>query len=562
MGDACDKRLESGGDVLLRSRSAELELANARFQERISALEREREGFLKELALVRGLSPGALEEVDPPCGVAQQSASEREHMLRALFNAVTESILLVDVDGTMLALNETAARRFGKSIDDVAGTRIVDMGEELVPRAVAEDRQRRVEEVIRTGRAVRFEDERAGMHIDTSMYPVLDESGAVRRVAVFGKDVTDRRQLEYKLKESEERYRAVVENAGETIAIVDENGTFRFMNGTAGLALGGRPSDFIGKTMWDLFPKDIADRQMGTIRKVISTMSGANVIVPSSVRGELRWYSTTVQPLRDSTGTVTAGLVIARDIHELRTAQQELEAYRERMMRAEQRASLGTLSATVAHELTQPLTVVRLSLQNAMKGLEETPCPTAVLEDLNEGLGEISHVAAIIERIRGFARKTSERAASKVILSAMARRVMRLLEESARKARITLELVHLDELPPIFAYEKDLEQVFFSLTQNAIQAADGLDSRHFRIEGRLADSLVELRFTDDCGGIAPDHLGHVFEPFFTTKRAGEGTGLGLCMVQRIVSQAGGRIRVDSGLGEGTTFSIVLPIERK
>ena len=149
-----------------------------------------------------------------------------------------------------------------------------------------------------------------------------------------------------------------------------------------------------------------------------------------------------------------------------------------------------------------------------------------------------------------------------MVLAVTARRVMRLLEESARKARVALEVGQLEELPPIQTYEKDIEQVFFSLAQNAIQAADGRKDRCLRVTGTHQDGMVELRFTDDCGGIAPEHRGRLFEPFFTTKRAGEGTGLGLCIVQRIVSQAGGRIRVDSRSGEGTTFFVTLPIEKQ
>lgn len=364
------------------------------------------------------------------------------------------------------------------------------------------------------------------------------------------------------IQEREAMLRGAVEAAGEAIAIVGEQGVFLFLNRAAGRVLGGKPSDLTGKTMWDFFPRPIADRQMAVIRKVIHAASGTALLTKLCIRGESRWYGTTVEPLRDAEERVSAALVIARDVHELQVARQELETYRKKMTKAEHRASLGTLSATFAHELTQPLTVIRLSLQNAMKDIEGTcPSPTA-LADLAEGVEAVSNIAAIIERFRTFARKASDRAVSAVIFATTARRVMRLLEESARNAGIALEVEHLDDLPPIYANEKDLEQVFFSLAQNAIQAAGAPGNRYFRIAGTRRDGEVELRFEDNCGGIAPENLQRVFEPFFTTKRPGEGTGLGLCVVQRVVAQIGGRIRVESRFGRGAAFIVTLPIEGK
>ena len=332
------------------------------------------------------------------------------------------------------------------------------------------------------------------------------------------------------------------------------------MNATAGRRLGGPPAEFVGKTMWELFPKETADRQMGTIRKVIQTRAGVNTIVPSYVKGELRWYNTTVEPLKDSAGKVTAALVVARDIHELKTAQQELEAYREKMIRAEHLASLGTLSAMLSHQMMQPLTVIRLSIQNALETLQGVCAPPTVLEDLNDGLGGVSDATAIVRRFRDFAGRPADKKIDEVLLSVVARRVMPLLEESARKGRVTLDVSQLEELPGLRANSRDVEQVFFALAQNAIQAADGSRERFFRIVGACRGEYMELQFVDNCGGIAPEIRDRVFDPFVTTKPSGEGTGLGLCVVHRIVSQAGGHLTVDSRWGEGTTFVVTWPLE--
>ena len=613
----------------------------------------------------------------------EQMVRENQERLSGLFNAITEAVLLTDPEGVLLALNETAAQHLGRTSDELVGTRLADVDSETLASDIVKDRLAWINQVVETGQAMRIEDSAGDLIFDHSLYPVLDADGRVRQVAMFSKDVstqryvetalrdsetkyrdlvegigdvivsldysgailwvnrivkdmlgydveevvgrpwkdfilsdwraaveaqfrrvlngvgvrseavlvardgnlvyaeysaapvlsegrvtaiqcviwdvTQRKRLECKLRDSEERYRTLVENAGEAIATVDDKGVFQFMNTTAACRLGGAPVAFIGKTMWDLFPREIADRQMSRIREVLKTGKGCNSIALSHVLGEMRWYNTTIEPVRDGTGTVVSALVIARDIHEFKRAQDELEAYRERMIRAEQLASVGTLSATMAHELTQPLTVIRLSIQNSLKDLEGIPCAARVVEDLQDGLSEVASVTAIAERFRNFARRSAERVATRVAVSAVAQRVMDLLAESARRSKVALRVENLDGLPPLRIPEKDIEQLVFALVQNAIQAADGQKDAEFRIAGWQGASDIELQFSDTCGGIAQEHLSRVFEPFFTTKPAGEGTGLGLCIVQRVVSDAHGLVQIRTEFGRGTTFVVTLPI---
>lgn len=617
---------------------------------------------------------------------AERAVREQEEMLRGLFNAVTESVLLTDSKGKLLALNATAARHIGQPAKGLVGAGLGDIDPDGVLRPILEGRRRWIEQVARSGRAMRVEDSQDGHVFDHNLYPVFGTGGQVRQVAIFSKnvtrqrqaeralraseeryrslveglgamvatlepggkfttvnqtvetmlgytpeevigrdlteflseesraqvrsqaervrkgqsvrgqavfvhrdgqpvdveyslspalregrvveirgitwDTTERKRLERMLRESEQRYRAVVENAGDVIAVVDEQGVFRFMNSTAGRCFGGSAVDFIGKSMWDLFPTAIADRQVSHIRDVVASGQGRKTVGLSKVKDEFRWYSTTIEPLCDSEGKITAGLVIARDIHELKQAQVELETLRERMMRAEQLASLGTISATLAHELTQPLTVIRLSIQNSLKELETDAGGAMALDDLHDGLEAVSHATTIVERFRNFARRSSEKLTGKIALSYVVQRVVRLLEESARRSNVALGIQGLEDLPPIDAREKDLEQLFFALLQNAIQAADEADESHVTVAGVRRGDQIELRLTDDCGGILAENLERIFEPFFTTKPAGEGTGLGLCIVQRVLEQAGGNIRVESQWGQGATFVVTLPIESK
>jgi two-component system C4-dicarboxylate transport sensor histidine kinase DctB len=102
-----------------------------------------------------------------------------------------------------------------------------------------------------------------------------------------------------------------------------------------------------------------------------------------------------------------------------------------------------------------------------------------------------------------------------------------------------------------------MEQMFFALLMNAIQAADGAAERKIVVSGQAGDHEIELCFEDNCGGIATDHVDEVFEPFFTTKA--EGTGLGLCVVEHILDRYRAKIQALNRPGEGVTFKVTLPL---
>ena len=236
-----------------------------------------------------------------------------------------------------------------------------------------------------------------------------------------------------------------------------------------------------------------------------------------------------------------------------------IDKYRQEIARAEQLASVGTLSAIAAHELTQPLTVIRLLIENALKKLKTSSSLEIVAKKLEESLTEITNITSVVNRIRSFARKSSGKISMEINLGDIASRIANMLNESAQQANFTILLEGMEELPHIYSNDKDIEQLFFTLVDNALQANQEKKSRKLVISGAVKDVCVELSFRDNCGGIPPENLKMIFEPFFTTKPPGKGTGLGLCIVKNIVSRSGGKMHVKSKLGQGTTFFITIPI---
>lgn len=496
---------------------------------------------------------------DTACRSEGEIRTESDRQFRTMFENSLDGIVVADSETRQFyAANPTFCDMLGCTLDEVRQLRATDIHPHDSVSFAMEQFERQVKREVQLARDIPVQHKNGSVfYADIHSFPITHAGRAC--LIGFFRDVTERKGAEQALQESEERYRTVVESAGETIATIDRRGVFLFVNKMAAGRLGGVPADYVGKTMWDVFPQAVADRQATNVRNVIDTGQGVTLVTQTQVQGQPRWYETTIEPIRDATGRVQAALVIGRDIHELRKARQELEQYQQRIGRAEHLASLGTLSATIAHELTQPLTVSRLSLQEAMSQLEPMGCSPSIMEDLRECLEGISDAVARVDRFRTFARQFSTEPPREVRLLHVVERTLRLLEGKAREHRVSLSMHGLQTLPAILANEKDMEQMCFALIENAIQAADGSKPRRLVVRGRRTAGEITLSFQDTCGGIAPEHVDRIFEPFFTTKLSGQGTGLGLCIVDRVVTQACGKIQLENKPGEGTTFHITLPL---
>ena len=159
-------------------------------------------------------------------GRAYESQVEEAEALQSLLNALTESVMLVDLEGRILTINEIGAQRLGKSVSDMIGTKLVD----YFPPELVSYRMAWGEEVARTGKPVRFQDERAGRFYDTHDYPVFDRQGKVRAVAIYSRDITENLRIIQALLESEENFRALAENANDGILIAAREGVHVYAN--------------------------------------------------------------------------------------------------------------------------------------------------------------------------------------------------------------------------------------------------------------------------------------------------------------------------------------------
>jgi two-component system NtrC family sensor kinase len=235
----------------------------------------------------------------------------------------------------------------------------------------------------------------------------------------------------------------------------------------------------------------------------------------------------------------------------------------EQLRHSERLAMLGRIASGIAHEMGTPLNVVSgRAKMIATAGLSP--------EEINE-CGQIiqrqaDRMTGTIRELLDFARpRSSEHQPIRV--DELATRVVQMLQPLAAESGIGLDLIMDDDLPSVRADRSQLEQVMMNLITNAIHAMPGggtvgLEVRRGSVNpdtGRTITGLV-IRVRDEGSGIDARHLPQIFEPFFTTKQAGAGTGLGLSIVKGIVEEHGGRIEVASEKGQGSCFSVYLPLE--
>jgi PAS domain S-box-containing protein len=190
----------------------------------------------------------------------EKTLRESEATAWALINVPTDSVLLIDNQGIILALNETAASRFGKRSDELIGR----MSYDLLPKEVAQLRQSLMAPVLEKKETVRFVDERAGRWYDTVAYPILNETGEVKKIAIIARDITEQKKVEMQLIESEQMYKRLLEHTFDAIAIHKE-GKIAFLNNRAAKILGAaRPEDLMGRSIFEFIhpdsSRDLEDR--------------------------------------------------------------------------------------------------------------------------------------------------------------------------------------------------------------------------------------------------------------------------------------------------------------
>ena len=251
-------------------------------------------------------------------------------------------------------------------------------------------------------------------------------------------------------------------------------------------------------------------------------------------------------PLRDSDGAIAGTILVMEDI----SSRVQLE---EQLQISEKMASLGLLAAGVAHEVNTPLTGISSYTQMLLQGADADDPRTQVLEKIER---QTFRAARIVNGLLNLARP-AQVDSGPVDVNAVINDVLSLLEHQLRNGSIQVRKELASSAPVVLGIEYKLQQVFLNLFLNARDAMPKGGWLTIATRGGLNEATIEV--ADTGSGIPPDYLSRIYDPFFTTKEIGKGTGLGLSITYGIMQEHDGTISCDSSVGQGTRFTLTLPL---
>jgi two-component system NtrC family sensor kinase len=233
----------------------------------------------------------------------------------------------------------------------------------------------------------------------------------------------------------------------------------------------------------------------------------------------------------------------------------ELKSREEQLVQSRKMAAVGNLTAGIAHELNNPLNNISLTTEALVTEFDEWG-KEEKLKMLNAIFEQVERASATVANLLAFTRR-DETSFQEISINDVINTTARLVANEADVNKVELHLELGSNLPRIKGNANNLQQVFLNLFLNAVQAMP--DGGRLDVRSYVENGALRLDVSDTGTGIRPEHLDKVFDPFFTTKEVGKGTGLGLSVSYGIVKRHRGTILVQSEVGKGTTFSVILPL---
>ncbi|MBA1148637.1 MASE1 domain-containing protein [Ectothiorhodospiraceae bacterium WFHF3C12] len=366
----------------------------------------------------------------------------------------------------------------------------------------------------------------------------------------------ERRHAEAALRESEAKYRLLVENQTDLVVKMDATGNILFASPSVAELFGAEEGVLLGRPFRTLLPGARADERPWA--DLFYPPHACYVEHPvQTVKGE-RWLGWAAKAVLDDHGRVAAVVAVGRDVTARRRAEAESREYLQELAHVGRISAMGEMAAGLAHELNQPLCSIMTFSQAAGRLLDRPEREQDLRHAIERTAANAERAGEIIRQMRSFVRK-DEPELTDADVNDIVSDVVELTAAEANQNDVAVKADLARALPPVSVATIQIHQVLVNLIRNAIEALAGAGGEDRRVVVRTRqrpNGAVEVSVDDNGPGISFDVQQELFEPFVSTKRSG--MGLGLSISRSIIEAHGGTMHVDSAPGRGTVFRFELP----
>jgi PAS domain S-box-containing protein len=480
---------------------------------------------------------------------------KREAKIRRLVDSSIIGIIIPDLGGRIIEANDAFLEMVGYSREDLVSGRM--RWDEMTPAEWLPVSQQAMLQMRTTGSCAPFEKEY--FRKDGSRVPVLVGATVVEReqdeAVAFVLDLTERKQAEYLSGQ-------VFESSPDGVCIVGRDYRYQRANPTCEQDWGVAAEKLVGMHVADIGGIDVFEQ---TIRPNLDRcLAGEEVSYSGwfALPFGRRYLAVTYTPMRPDAERVEAALVISRDLTEHVLASEALREAQMELAHVNRVTTMGQLTASIAHEVNQPIAATLTNAEAALRWLGAQP---ADLEEVRQALGRIvkdgKRAGDIIGRIRAHIKKVPPQT-DRLDINESILEVVALTRSELLRNGVSLQ-TQLADLPLIQGDRVQLQQVMLNLIINAVQAMSevGEDPRELRIStGTDASGNLLVGVRDSGPGLNPASVDRLFEAFYTTKAGGMGMGLSIC--RSIIEAHGGHVWASANVPQGAIFQFTLPAHRE
>ncbi|MDY6863446.1 MAG: PAS domain S-box protein [Thermodesulfobacteriota bacterium] len=408
---------------------------------------------------------------------------------------------------------------------------------------------------------------------DGSKIPILltahirkNEQGEIIGYEGINIDISERKKIENELRHANDFFYNLIESSVDGIIAADIKGNIIIFNKSAEELLGSKSEEVIGKVrITEIYPPGMAHNIMKKIRSNEYGGKGRLKSIKVTVinkNGEDIPISLSGAMLYDN-GREIASVGIFTDLREKLKMEEELKQSQAQLLHSEKMSSLGKLSASVVHEINNPLTGILTYIKLMLRTINDNSFSASDIKSfvkyLNLMEAETSRCGKIVSNLLAFSRQTKLEIQD-LDINTVLDRILLLSEHQIILQNIKIKKLLKPDLPKISGDFGKLEQTFLDIIFNAIEAMPDGGVLTIKTLYKTGNKYLELKISDTGKGIPKDNLPVIFDPFFTTKKEGKGVGLGLSVVYGIIKDHRGVIEVKSEVNKGSTFIIKLPVK--